>query len=224
VKAKKRSLPPTTLSVLVGLGGVLVLAAGLYLLVLPQRHKAAQLTREIASTQTQIATARLQAAPKPQQRIRVSDVFALSKAMPDRTDMTGVILQLQKTANESGVELDSIQPHASEPATGYTVQPIDLSVGGGFFRLTDFVSRLRRLVTVRHGTLHASGRLFSVTGIAFGAGAHGFPSLTASVSVDAYVYGGAAAVPAGLPPVAAGTTATTTTDSGTAAVASGTAP
>ena len=85
---------------------------------MPQSHKAAQLTEELAKTQTQIVTARALATQKPEQTIRVADLFKVVEAMPDDPDMTGVILQLQQTANEAGVKFDSIQPQPLEPGRG----------------------------------------------------------------------------------------------------------
>jgi type IV pilus assembly protein PilO len=216
VKAKRMS--PTVASVLVGVAGLLVLLAGLFVLVQPQRHKATQLTTEIESTEAQIVTARALAAQRPEQRIHVADMFKVVEAMPDDTDMTGIMLQLQQTAREAGVKFESIQPQPAQPGAGYGVQALDLSFDGNYYSLTDFLFRLRKLVSVHRGSLDARGRLFSVGRIQFAPGEKGFPAINATLRVNAYVYSPAAAT-TGVPP-AAGTT--TTTSSG--AVASGATP
>jgi Tfp pilus assembly protein PilO len=209
-------MSPRTVSVLIGVAGLLVLLAGFFFLVRPQSHKAAHLTEELAKTQTQIVTARSLAAQKPEQTIRVADLFKVVEAMPDDPDMTGVILQLQQTANEAGVKFDSIQPQPLEASVGYGLQPIDLAFRGNYYSLTDFLSRLRRLVTVHGGKLDATGRLFTVGRLDFAPGAEGFPAITASLRVNAYVYSPMpAALPAGIPPL------DTTTTSSSTAVASG---
>ena len=223
---RKQRLTPKTLAVLVGAAGVVVLALGLFMLVLPQRHKAADLTQQISQTQTQIFVARAAAKKKPEERVPVSNLFKLAKAMPDQTDMTGIILQLQKTADESGVELASIQPGSPAAGVGYTTQPINLTIDGKYFAVTNFLEGLRRLVGVENGKLDARGRLFSVTDIHFGPGARGFPSLGAVMDLNAYVYsGGSSTTPA---PVATATPTTTeqttTTTSSSNAVASGATP
>jgi hypothetical protein len=222
VSAKVSKLSPKTLTALVVVGGLVVLLAGVFALVNPQRHKASQLTKDIASTEAQITTARALAAQKPQQTILVADLFKMVKAMPDNPDMTGIILQLQETAGAAGVTFDSIQPQAAEPGSGYTVQPIDLSFNGNFYSLTDFLFRLRKLVTVRHGTLDATGRLFSVDRITFGEGADRFPKIVANVRVSAFVHSSAPAVPTSVSSTTTDTTQTTTTAS--PAVASGATP
>jgi Tfp pilus assembly protein PilO len=222
VSAKVRTLSPKAATALVVVGCLVVLLAGVFALVMPQRHKASQLTKEVASTQAQIVTARALAAQKPEQKIRVADLFKVVKAMPDAPDMTGIILQLQQTASDAGVEFDSISPQTAAPGTGYAVQPIDLSFNGNFYALTDFLFRLRKLVTVHHGALNSTGRLFSVDTIAFGAGAAGFPEIAANVHVNAFVYSPAAAVSTSVPPTTTDTTQTATTAS--PAVASGVTP
>jgi len=222
VSAKAGKLSPKTLTALVVVGGVVVLLAGVFALVMPQRHKASQLTKDIASTEAQITTARALAAQKPQQTILVADLFKIVKAMPDNPDMTGIILQLQQTAADAGVSFESIQPQAAEPGTGYTVQPIDLSFNGNFYSLTDFLFRLRKLVAVRHGALDATGRLFSVDRISFGEGVGGFPKIVANVRVSAFVNSPAPVVPTTVTPTSTDTTQTSTTPS--PAVASGATP
>jgi Tfp pilus assembly protein PilO len=219
MSAKARKLSPKAAMALIVVGCLLVLLVGVFALVMPQKHKASQLTKELASTEAQITTARALAAQKPEERIRVADLFKVVKAMPDAPDMTGIILQLQQTAADAGVEFDSIVAQPAEPGTtGYALQPIDLSFNGNFYSLTDFLSRLRRLVMVHHGALDASGRLFSVDSVNFGAGADGFPAIAANVHVNAYVYSPA-------PVVAPGTTDTTeTTTTESPAVASGVTP
>ena len=219
----KQRLTPKTLGVLVGAAGVVVLALGLFMLVLPQRHKAADLSDQISQTQTQIFVARAAATKTPEERVPVSNLFKLAKAMPDQTDMTGIVLQLQKTADEAGVELASIQPGSPAAGAGYTTQPLNLTIDGKYFAVTRFLEGLRRLVSVVNGKLDARGRLFSVTDIHFGPGASGFPSLGAVMDVNAYVYsGGSTTTPA---PVATSTPTTTEqTTSSSNAVASGATP
>ena len=219
MSAKAKGLSPVVASVLVGVGGLLVLLAGLFLLVQPQRHKAADLTKELASTQAQIVTARALATQRPEQRIRVADLFKVVEAMPDDTDMTGIMLQLQQTARESGVKFESIQPQPAALGSGYQVQPLDLSFDGNYYSLTDFLFRMRKLVSVHRGSLDARGRLFSVGRIQFAPADKGFPAVNATIRVNAYVYS-PATTPTGIPPTS--TDATTTTSSG--AVASGVTP
>jgi Tfp pilus assembly protein PilO len=218
VSAKKRKISPAALAVMIGLGGAVVLALGLFLLVLPQRHQAADLASQTADTELQITQARQAAAPKLPQPIHVANLFKLVKAMPDNADMPGILLQLNQTAHDSGIDFDAITPQAPVAGAVPVQVPISLEFTGNFYDLNDFLFRLRSLVAVRGGALQASGRLFSVDSLEFTQGSGGFPNISAKINVKAYVYGtGAATAPT--TPAAPATPPTTPSDP--ASVASG---
>jgi hypothetical protein len=149
-------------------------------------------------------------------------MFKLVKAMPDEVDMTGIILQLNQTANDAGIEFDAISPGGSAVSTGFQTIPIGLTFNGNYYALTDFLFRLRSLVTVRGGALGSTGRLFTVKSITFGAGVGGFPNIAANLAVVAYVYGTGA--PPVIPVPAPSTTTTTTGTTDTTATPTSTTP
>ncbi|TMM32531.1 MAG: hypothetical protein E6F93_07725 [Actinobacteria bacterium] len=203
---------------------LLVLAAiGYFGLVKPQKGKAADLSTQIAAQENQIADARaLLAKSKDAQKVRVADLFKLTKTMPDQPDEAGMVLELTNVARQSGITFDSIMPQGSTPLSGYQVVPITVIFDGNFFQLTDFLFRLRNLVDVRRGALAADGRLFTVDSIQFGEGKRKFPQVEATLTVDAYIYGTGATVSAppqattgtqgaATPGTTTPTTATTTT-------------
>jgi len=177
---------------------LLVLAAiGYFGLVKPQKGKAADLSTQIAAQENQIADARaLLAKSKDAQKVRVADLFKLTKTMPDQPDEAGMVLELTNVARQSGITFDSIMPQGSTPLSGYQVVPITVIFDGNFFQLTDFLFRLRNLVDVRRGALAADGRLFTVDSIQFGEGKRKFPQVEATLTVDAYIYGTGATVSA----------------------------
>lgn len=214
MNVKKRKLSPVAASAAVAAVMLVILAIGMFTVVLPQKDTAASIAKEITATQTQIVQARALAVQTPSQPIRVADMFKLVKAMPDDVDMTGIILQLNQTAVDAGIEFDSISPGASEVTGPFQTIPIELSFNGNYYALTDFLFRLRSLVTVRGGALGATGRLFTVKNLGFGAGVGGFPTIAASVTVIAYVYGTGAPpiIPAPAAPTSSTTTDTTATD------------
>ena len=191
--------------------GLLVYAlAGYFVLVSPQRGKAADLKKETAATQQQIDQYRLLAAQaKATPPIRVAELFRLTKAMPDTVDMPGVLLELSRVARESGIEFDSISPQGASAQTGYSSLPITLEFDGNYYELADFLFRLRSLVRVHEGRLDAQGRLFVVDTVSFSESEHSFPRIKASLQVHAFVYGdatssvAAGAAPATAPPPAA---------------------
>jgi Pilus assembly protein, PilO len=210
VRTTKQRLPLAAQIALVVVG-VLVLGAAAYFgLVRPKKAEAARLGKEIAATQAQIDdyTAKSLAA-KGRPKIRSADLFRLAKAMPSQADMSGVLLQLNQIAADTGITFQSIAPQNSVAITGYQAVPIQLTFEGNFYSLVDFLFRLRNLVDVEHGTLNATGRLFAIDNLSFDEAQAGFPQISATLVVDAFVYGTAT------PATATPTTTTTSTSSTT---------
>ena len=206
---------PTNPAVIAGIVvGLLVYgAAGFFLLISPQRGKAAELKKETAATEQQIQQYRALAAQAQQTPpIRVAELFRLTKAMPDDVDMAGVLLELSRVARDTGIEFDSITPQGPSVGTGYTVIPITLEFDGNYYELSDFLFRLRSLVRVQSGRLDAQGRLFVVEAIGFNESERTFPRIKATLTVRAFVYGDAtltAPPPAAAPAPAPTDTSTT---------------
>lgn len=228
MKKKLAALNPNVKIGLVVLGLLVLAFAGHMLVVSPKTAEAAKLQTEVAAEQT--ATFQAEAAlrsGKQRPAIQVADLFRLARAMPDREDMPGMILTLSQLARSSGIELSSIAPSAvtaTAPATGgYQTQTIHLLFGGDFYSLSDFLYRMRSLVAVRHGKLHADGRLFTVNTMNLSVAAGSFPQLSADVTVQAYVYVGATA-PATTTPPATTDPATPDPTAPTGATAAGVSP
>jgi Tfp pilus assembly protein PilO len=182
---------------------ILIMAAVAYMVMIrPKRAEASHLDEQIAEMQTKVSAAQLASRPqKDDSAIKVADVFEVSKAMPDTDDMPGIILDLNSVAEATGIKFVSIQPSAPTPKTGYSAIGITLTFEGNYFDLTDFLFRLRNLVTVRDGRLSSSGRLFTLDTLSMKEGKDGFPDINAGLTVSAYTYGTAdAAASALLPP------------------------
>jgi hypothetical protein len=181
--------------------------------------------KEAAAVQGQIyqRQAELRAGLHPP-TIQTADLFRLARAMPDRTDMPGIILTLSELARSAGISFDLIEPATAGAAssTSYETDRIHLMFNGDFYGLSDFLYRLRSLVSVHDGRLDAGGRLFNVDTLTFNVPANGFPLISAEIFVNAYVYGSSAPAapsapattdPTSTDPTATTTTATTTTPS-----------
>jgi hypothetical protein len=214
---RAQKLSPRTQIGLVAGGVFVMLLLGYFILVSPQKGKASSLSKEIDTTNAQILTAReLSKQSRAVEPIKVASLFRLTKAMPNDTDMAGILLQLNLVASQAGISFDSIQPGGSAPLGGYQVVPITLAFTGNYYGLVDFLQRMRNLVDVQNGELDANGRLFAVQTINFGQAKTGFPEITATLTVNAFVYGTGAPATAAPPPAA-----TTTEPSPTDASAAG---
>jgi Tfp pilus assembly protein PilO len=174
-------------------GGLVVLLAGWFLLVSPTRAKEKDVQASIDTTQTEVTARRaaLAAKPKIDVDVRSSDLYRLTKAVPDRTDMPGIVLELSRLSKSSGVTFRSITPSQTVIGQGYNVQPLTVVVNGRFSEVNDFLHSLRRVVTVRKGQLDARGRLFAIDNVAIGeADKPKFPAVEATITLDAFVYAG----------------------------------
>jgi Tfp pilus assembly protein PilO len=205
---EKTRLPiPAQIGVAVVLA-LLVAAGGWFLLVSPQRARATELDAQIQNAEQRLEEHRLATLRAGSvEKIAVADLFRLSKAMPDRADMSGVLLELNRIAADTGITFESISPQTAVPISGYQAVPILLTFKGNFYNLSDFLYRLRTLVHVDDGRLAATGRLFAIDTLDFAESQEGFPRISASLVVDAFVYGTGA--PATATPTAPTTTTTT---------------
>jgi hypothetical protein len=220
IVVRRKVSPVAAAAIGVGIAVVLA-AAGWFLLVSPQRARAAELDKEIAAVETQISAARsAQLQADDLEPIRAADLFRLTKAMPSDVDISGVLLELSRIARETGITFKSIIPGATGAAASFRVQPIELTFEGDFYSLSDFLYRVRTLVGVNRGRLNAKGRLFTIDKLAFTEGDDGFPQVAAALTVSAYLYGnGPTAGAASAPPATTAPSTTTTTETATTTTA-----
>ncbi len=225
MKTKKPLSKGAKIGMIVG-GDLLLLVMGWFLLISPQRSTATSIAASVAATQLQIQEAKKPvvqptASAVEQPEIKTANLYNLAMAMPSTMDTPNLLLELNQVAREAGVTLSTIQPgqpDAAASATSYSTVPINLTFNGDFYSLTDLLYRLRSLVTVRDGELMTSGRLFAVDTVGLGPNGEassGSSALSATVTVNAYVYGGTPAAPPVAAPAATDTTSTSTTTTST---------
>jgi type IV pilus assembly protein PilO len=210
---ERKPLPQRAVIAIVVAAVLLFAFAGWFLVVRPQGGKVADLKRQALDVQQKIDAYNQQvAAARSAPKIEVADVYRLAKAMPDKTDMPDLLLELSQLARDTGIRFDSISPQPQVAIGSYSVLPISVTFNGNFYNLADFLYRLRSLVTVHAGRLDATGRLFAVDTLTFNESELHFPQIQASLVIDAFVYSAAPApAPAATPPAATTTTSTTET-------------
>jgi hypothetical protein len=210
VRTTKQRLPLWAQIALVVVGVLVFGAAAYFGLIRPKKAEAARLREETDAAKAQVSDYYAKsAALKGRPKIRSADLFRLAKAMPGQADMSGVLLQLNQVAADTGITFQSIAPQNSVPISGYQAVPIHLTFEGNFYNLVDFLFRLRNLVDVEHGQLNATGRLFAIDTLSFEEAQGGFPQISATLVVDAFVYG--TLTPATATPTTTSTTTTSTT-------------
>jgi Tfp pilus assembly protein PilO len=207
----KRQIPAP---VFVALALLIVAAIAFVLLVKPKMAESSRLDESIAEYQGKVDVALAAQRASGGETIKVADLFRLTKAMPDTTDMSSVILELNAVATASGVDFISIAPQAPVAREGgFMATPIKLTFEGSYYDLTDFLFRLRNLVIVRDGELESAGRLFTLDALDLHEGSNGFPQVQAAITVSAYSYAPApaAVAPGTTPPATTNPAASTTT-------------
>jgi len=200
---------------LVAAGGVLLLAATWFLIVAPQRSKANKLSNEVTASRAELEQRRVALArPSAKVTVKPSDLYRLTKALPNETDMSGVLIDVDRVARNNKLSFTSITPSVQVSGAGYLQQPIAIVVQGRFGNVSSFLGDLRRLVSVRRGRLDARGRLYTVSKVTMNApdSPTSYPVVKAAVTLNAYSFN---QVPSASTP--SPSTTTDTSSSGTVA-------
>jgi len=184
--------------------GLLLGLVGYFMVVSPQKAKSHRAAGQLQTLQAQLLA--LQQKPPKHASVQAVDLFRLVKAMPDTNDMPGILRDLSRLAHSSKVSIQTVQPAAQVPLTlGYGALPLTVSLEGKFGNVSTFLARLRDEVRIGKKNLRVSGRLLIPNQIQLTSTKDG--SVTATLSLDAFVYGVAP------PPPPTLTTETATTGS-----------
>ena len=210
----------------VTVAAVLVIAVvGWVGFVSPQRSKSSELDTQNAAAESQLASEQ-HVLSSASTKGSLAALRSAKRALPDTPQMSELLRQLSTLVTESQAELDSVTPGAPvAAASGGEVQPLAVTVKGKYFALQHLMQLLRKSADVQKGKITGAGRLYSVDSIQFGAAASGGGTssgaseqggVTATISMNAYIYASAPAAPAA--------TSETTTTSSTDSTAAGATP
>jgi Tfp pilus assembly protein PilO len=198
-------LSQRTAIAIAAIGLVAVILVGWFAVVSPQRSKAAELQGQIDESNSALALAEaLNSGGR--EKATAKEARALVRAMPDQARMSQILRQLSGAAKSTRVRVNSVTPSANSPLTGYEAIPLTVLVEGRYLGITNFLAKLRTQVRAAGEQVRAKGRLYSVDQIQFSGNSEG-ALLQATLMLNAYTYGGAAAPATGT----AGSAATTTT-------------
>jgi Tfp pilus assembly protein PilO len=212
-------------TLLLGVAAAVVAIAAFYFLALsPKRDEIAKLDADIAAKATELEQARMTLSTYEQARGTYKENYAtlvrLGKAVPADDDVRSLLVQLEATADRSGVDFQKIEVGSgSAPATGETpaavagelakapgtvdmaagalsAMPFNLTFNGGYFNLQTFLARLERFVTVNNERIDATGRLLRLETIKLQPAPAGFPQMRAEIGAATYLVPAPEAVPA----------------------------
>jgi len=174
------------LALLLAVAGILILLlAGWFVLISPQRSKAAELNTHIDDTGLKLAATQA-FLRSPAAHDSVANLRLLRVALPDDVQMSEILRQLAWASRVSGVSITSITPSVPVASSGAQALPIALTVQGHYFRIAKFMHLLRTRAEVKDGKVHASGRLYAIDNISFASGDKGL--ITATLALNAFVH------------------------------------
>ena len=218
---------------------VLAAAAGAYwmLLLSPKRAESTKLSTQVDLVQAEVTQAKATLADyskaKSAYRENYRSVVGLGKAVPADDDTRSLLVQLDTAAKRSAVDFASLdvmqgatstpgatvattQPGSTTPgavsAGAFSTMPFNFSFVGDFSKLSNFLSRVERFVTVRGDKVVVNGRLLRIDSITLQPGDGGWPTIQAQVGAVSFL------VPDGAsqaPDAAAGGTAAAGTSTST---------
>ena len=165
---KKRDI-----GILIGLGVVVLLVAWYFLLISPKRDDNATLQTNIANEQAKLQDNKKKLSTIDQQRAAAQqtegDLIKLDKLIPTDSQLPSLMIELQQTATDAGVQFMDIKPGAPVSGTpGATVIPLELKIEGSFFDVNDFLYRVENYARMEGNDVNVSGRLVNVVTISIG--------------------------------------------------------
>ena len=206
---------------LIAAGGVLLFAAAWFLVVAPQRSQANELAGKVNVAEGELAQRRVALAhPSASVTVKPSDLYRLTKALPNDTNMSSILIDVDQIARKNNLAFTSITPASQVSGTGYLQLPLAVVVQGRFASISQFLADLRSLVSVHGGRLDARGRLYTVSKVDVNApdSPAAYPIVKAAVTLNAYSFSQAA------PTSTLPSTPTTSGSSSSGTVAAGAKP
>jgi Tfp pilus assembly protein PilO len=130
---------------------VLVVAALAFaaFLVYPKWQEIGELNDQIAVAQQEIDQA--QSVLEQRQAVKAdaaqtnAELLRLSNELPESPELPSLIIQLQDTTNEAGVEFISLTPVEPVQNTGYSTVKLNLQIAGAWADVIDFMHRISNL-------------------------------------------------------------------------------
>ena len=192
------------------------IAAFYFFVLSPKRDEVAKLDTDIATQEAAIEQARLTLAgyeeAKKSYKRNYATLARLGKAVPTDDDVTSMMVQLEATADRSGVNFENIElgtgvggggpneptvsgdgqlasaPGAVPVAGGVlSAMPFNFSFSGSYFDLTAFFARLERFVSDKNKQLDSTGRLLRLESVTIAPSALGFPDMKAEITAATYI-------------------------------------
>lgn len=137
---------------LIALGVVIVLlvVAFAFLLIVPQRKTISRLDGEISQARAEIAEAKMLVGRRQEAKrdaaATEADLLHIANAIPESPEMPSLIIELQDTANEAGLEFVTLAPDEElVELEGYRAASIGLKLRGTWADIVHYTQRMQKL-------------------------------------------------------------------------------
>ena len=225
----------------VGFG--LVVAAFWFLVLSPKREEITTLDGNIAAKKAEVAQSQQMVVTYETARGSYKKNYAtlarLGKAVPADDDVRSLLVQVESTADGTGVNFERIELGSglgggTDPATAaadeaatpegelaaapgtipvaggaLSAMPFNFQFTGGFFDLSTFFARLEHFVSTNNKRLDATGRLLRIEKVSIAPSTTGYPDMRATVGAATYVVPPVEPIEAGAPAPSSSQQATT---------------
>jgi type IV pilus assembly protein PilO len=135
---------------------VLIFGLSIYLLFWPKHEQISGLKTQLAGVQSELETAKKNAAQLNDWRNKRSQKEAeykqVSRALPEKEEIPSLLAGISQAGKEAGLEFLLFQPKPEVPKDFYAEIPVDINVSGSYHQVAIFfdkVANLPRIVNIR---------------------------------------------------------------------------
>lgn len=156
--------------ILAAIGLLALIAVWYFFLISPKRSEITTINQEkkVEKETYDRNTARLK--KLDQERVAAQEsrgeLLKLDKLIPGDEQIPSLIVELQKSANDAGIDFVRIEPDlAVTSSDGSAVIPIQIKFEGRFFDVNEFLYRVENYARLEGNEVNVSGRFLSVVDI-----------------------------------------------------------
>lgn len=135
---------------------VLIFGLSIWLLFWPKHEQISGLKTQLAGVQSELETAKKNAAQLNDWRNKRSQKEAeykqVSRALPEKEEIPSLLAGISQAGKEAGLEFLLFQPKPEVPKDFYAEIPVDINVSGSYHQVAVFfdkVANLPRIVNIR---------------------------------------------------------------------------
>lgn len=178
-------------AILAGIGFLAIIALWYFFLISPKRGDIQTVNEDtrVEKETYDRNTARLKKIDQERAAAQESrgELLKYDKLIPGDEQIPSLIVELQKSANDAGIDFVKIEPDLSVSSADATVIPIQMKFEGRFFDINEFLYRVENYARLEGNEINVSGRFLSVVNITLEEGEFmGWDNITVTLGINAY--------------------------------------